>query len=992
MQHARQAAIPGWDSSQRLIDIAWPGQGDHPALWPCSVHYRDELNHPFLLDATCLCGTDSIDPGKLLGREVAFGIDLGAERRRWLSGIVTAAVKRGDAGGYAAIDLRVESALSLLDRRRTCRVFQDQSVPEIVGLILDEHRQRNPSIAASFSHASELQHTYPPRSYCLQFNESDRAFIDRLLAEEGITYFFTFDRTNDVCTHQLVLVDASPHPDQVPRTLYYRTHDKGAGQPDEWLSRWESRDQLEAASVSLSSHDYQVAKRQQGLDQNAQGLGEHYRQSTPTLTDYEALAPYYADHDRDLDAYARLRMLAREQRASTFSGEARTADLCIGRSILLEDHPAHRGESTRQRTFILTGTDLRLRNNAPEAWQSPAPLPSPAWHSGGSLAEPNMVDAPGLLLRFQAVRRDVRLVPAYAGAHDRPTAAGLQTATVVGPPGEEVFTDTLGRIRIQFHWQRPEEHPRGTADGNERSSTWVRVAMPSVGDGFGHQFIPRIGQEVLVASLHNDIDRPVVVASLYNGQHAPPAFSGRRGLPGNHALSGIQSREHRGHGYSELVMDDTPGHVRARLASSPSASALNLGKLSTERVDGQAQVRGEGAELRTDAALALRAAHGILITSYARELARGAQLDRQELLALLDECVDLFRGLGSTAARRGASPSDDAGMTRLQQALNAWPDEDAGDGLPVVAIAGEAGVVVTTPHSQLHYAGGNHDVVASDEVQSVSGGMTRLQAGNGLSLYAQDGGIQAIANRGKVLVQAQEADLALDAQRSLHASASQGEILLTAPSIRLVADDGSYLRIGNGIEIGTQGDVKVHGATHDWLGPKSDTAVAPTFGREPAKRQFRFHYEGDIDAVANGISYQLALADGSSVEGISSAAGASELLERDDMQRVLASIRPDLADASGGTPFKAAAGDEPTKEAYDLSFLLKDKTTGEPLKGVRYRIQLDSGDVVVGTTDSEGLTRPIQSPSPQIATLQAPYDDPCTTDAHSHGGSDACGC
>lgn len=895
MQRLHHPAWDGPDSKHRLIDLEWPGADDAPPLWPHGLRYRDELNHPFELAATCFCNAEGIDLKLLLGRHVAFGVDTGAGKRRWLSGIITEAAKGDGTGSFATIDLKVESALSLLDRRRTCRIFQDQSVPQIIAAVLEEHRQRNPTIAAAFSYVSALQRDYPPRSYCIQFNESDQAFIDRLLAEEGITYYFTFDQQQGVIAHQLVLTETALHLEQLPHALHFRTQADAVGQQEQWLTSWAAQSRLGGSRVSLSSHDYQPATRLQGQDENAQEHGEHGRQAATSLTDYQALAPYYADHERELGTYARRRMQAEEQQARTFHGRGRLRSLATGQSILLEDHPAHAGESEQQRTFVVTGIELQLRNSTPEAWQLPPSLLEQADQCGSGDAA---ADADDIQLRFSAVQRDVPLVPRYVGRFDRPTANGPQTATVVGPAGEEVFTDPLGRIRIQFHWQRPDEHPAGTAAGNERSSTWVRVAMPSSGEGFGHQFVPRIGQEVLVAFLHNDIDRPVVVATLYNGRHATPGFSGRRGLPGNAALSGIQSREHHGQGHSELLMDDTPGQVRARLASTPFASELNLGTLTTPRVDGEAQPRGEGAELRTDAALALRAAHGILITSYARELARGGQLDRQELLALLDDCTELFRGLGQTATNRGAKQSDGEGVSQLQAALNAWPEAEDEAGEPVVAIAGEAGIISATPQSQLHYAGRNHDIVATDDVQSASGGTTLLQAGGGMSLYAQDGGIQAIANRGNVLVQAQDADVALNAQKFLHASATEGEVLVTAPTIRLVADDGSYIRIGNGIEIGTQGDVKVHAAKHDWLGPKTDSVAIPAFGRDPAARQHRFHYEGDVNSVVNNLAYRLVLEDGGVVEGTTDTDGQGERVERETMQKVTVEV-PNSAEDVG---------------------------------------------------------------------------------------------
>jgi type VI secretion system secreted protein VgrG len=611
------------------------------------------------------------------------------------------------------------------------------------------------------------------------------------------------------------------------------------------------------------------------------------------LNDYQALAPYYADHDRELSAYARLRMQAEEMKAATFFGAGPPSDLPIASRFVLIDGPPHDGESSP--TFITTSTHLELRNNLPEAMVATS---APE----GDAAEDAFAASYGNYLQFTAVAAGVPLVPSYADLLDRPTVNGTQTATVVGPEGEEVFTDALGRIRIRFHWQEADLHPSDTPDASERSSTWVRVAWPGAGDGFGHQFLPRIGQEVLVTFLHGDIDRPVVVGALHNGRHAPPRFSGQHGLPGNHAISGIHSREHGGEAYSELLMDNTPDEVRVRLAASPFASELNLGHLNTPRVDGQAQPRGQGAELRTDAGMALRAAQGVLISSYARGLAQGDQLDRQELLALLDDCTELFQGLGETAAQRGASACDDEGMAQLVKDLRNWPEATTpGEGAAVVAVAAEGGLVSATPVSQLHYAGANHDVVATDDVQSTSGGHTRLVAGLGLSLYAQDEHLQLIANHGNVLLQAQSADLQARAENNLLLAAGEGEVVISAPRIRLVADDGSYLRLGGGIELGTDGTAVVHAARHDWLDAKTDSADTVAFARDPASRQLRFHYEGDPQAVAAGVQHTLSLDDGDTVQGMADADGLGESVQRDGMQRVRVQARQNIEDAQGGS-------------------------------------------------------------------------------------------
>ncbi|RMR15080.1 type VI secretion system Vgr family protein, partial [Pseudomonas syringae group genomosp. 3] len=288
----------------------------------------------------------------------------------------------------------------------------------------------------------------------------------------------------------------------------------------------------------------------------------------------------------------------------------------------------------------------------------------------------------------------------------------------------------------------------------------------------------RIGQEVLVTFVAGDIDRPLVTSVVYNNHNLPPRFSKASGLPGNRTLSGIRTQEHKGSGFNELLFDDTPGSLRARMGTTHQATALNLGKLTDPRTDGTAQPRGNGAELRTDAAIALRAAQGMLLTTYARTDAKGSQLDREELLKLLAECGELFKSLGETAAARGGQAVDVKGIEALRQSLDQWPAPDSNSlGDPVLAITAAGGIATATPRSQVHYAGENHDTTAQDNLQLTSGAALHLQAGKGLSAFAQDAGISAIANRGKVLVQAQEDDIALNAQKNLHVSAVEGEVV-----------------------------------------------------------------------------------------------------------------------------------------------------------------------------------------------------------------------
>jgi uncharacterized protein involved in type VI secretion and phage assembly len=255
-------------------------------------------------------------------------------------------------------------------------------------------------------------------------------------------------------------------------------------------------------------------------------------------------------------------------------------------------------------------------------------------------------DATGYANRFTAIRADIPWRPALTDGtglllNPRPTAWGAQTATVVGADGSTaqagtVHTDRLGRIRIRYPWQQ-----------DERNTCWVRVAQMYAGPGYGAQFIPRIGQEVIVKFLDNDIDRPIVTGVLYNGQgqdnaeayaaagdHRPAAQDNKIGIGASPAWHGAAAGEHKHAGYlsgfksvalgadgytrqsNQLVFDDTTGRLRAKFATDTATTQLNLGHLIHQADNYRGSFRGTGWELRTDAYGAIRSGKGILISTY----------------------------------------------------------------------------------------------------------------------------------------------------------------------------------------------------------------------------------------------------------------------------------------------------------------------------------------------------------------------------------------
>ncbi|AKO18958.1 type VI secretion system Vgr family protein [Xanthomonas oryzae] len=881
----------------RILELQFAGQNAprRNLLFPLRLQLTGALSEPFTADVTCLSQSAAIELKTLLGQRAGITIRHHDGERK-VNGVVTAVRQLGADGGFSSYRLRIQPALALLAYRRTCRIFQDVSVPDIVAQIVQEHRASNPPIAASFRLDQQLRQTYAPRSYCTQFDEDDLSFMHRVMAEEGINYTFVFADDQGAPTHTLVLFDDVNDLAQAsPARIGYRRAEDAT--PADSLLAWQGERQVMTSATALVSYDYKPAASSNADDWSVIDQGEEGRAASATLRDYSALSPYYASDSAEYARYAQVRQTWHDQQAKTWYGGATTPGLEVGTYVEIADHPSLAEDSSEQRQFVVTEQFLDITNNLPADMTRQLPsgllgLPSADVSPPPSLAAvPPPPEGAAQYLRFAGVRRGVALVPSRVPSLRRPTASGPQTATVVGKAGEVVDTDEMGRILIQMHWPLAQEHAKGGADYDERSSTRVRYASPSASEGFGHQFIPRVGDEVLIEFLHGDIDRPIAVAVIHNGRRPTAAFSGARGLPGNRTLSGILTREHNGSGANELLFDDTTGQPRARLASTHQASELNLGYLTHPRADGQADPRGQGAELRTDAAAALRAAQGMLLTTYARSQAAGHQLDRAELDALLAQCLELFKGLGDYAAQHGGQAVETGGQDALRQALQGWPSgtERSAAGKPLMAFAASEGMVSATPHSHLSYAGHNIDSVAQQHLQLTSGQSTRVHAGQGIALFAQASGLSAIANQGPVHLQAQADALVANAQTNLQLTANTGEVLLSAPRIRLVAEDGSFLSIGGGgITLGTQGGVELHAASHALLGPSTEQVDRPGFGKDGTDQKFQLHYpshSADTPQLAANQPYSITLDDGRVVQGVSDANGLTDLL-RDEVTRI----------------------------------------------------------------------------------------------------------
>lgn len=817
----------------RNLRLKFPrDDGPSALLLPERLEADEALSQDFEYRVTLLSDDALIEAKSLLGKMVTVEQVRADGSLRFFNGYVFEFGRSGTDGGLAFYSMVLRPWMAFLRVRKNSGPLPGKTIESLTAEILQRYAFRD--YRTKLGSVSDAMLTE-----VMQWQESDWNFLHRWWEERG--WYYHYEHRED--GHTLVLADNSTAADPIDGDVQVGYFTEGGPQDDDAIAKWVSHRQLAPTHYAVSSFDFKSPLRPTLSTTNT--LNE--QGGVPRLEVYEHTGAYGYKDTNAGDSLAKLRLEEIEAGAKHFDAQGDCTRLQPGRYFELSGHFEHDGGAVEERQFLVTEVHHVVLNNY-------------------------LVDgeSPKYQNQASALRKTVPWRPGRGRASAMPRIFGLHTATVVGPSDEEVDCDEYGRVLVQFHWDR-------TGEYDEKSYCRVRVATPMAGEDFGFVAVPRIGQEVIIQFLDGHPDRPLITGLVPNQAHFQPWT-----LPGNKILSGFQSREHFGANRNELLLDDTPGEPRARLATTHHTSELNLGYLTPPRQGGKGQLRGEGAELRTDASAALRAAQGLLLTTYARNQASGHQLDREELMSLLGQCSDLFKALGDYAAQHGGHPVDASGSDELVQALEQWPrDASGGNGKPVIAVAGAEGIASATAQSHVTYAGQNIDNVAQKNLQLTSGQRLSARAGQGVDLFTQAGGLSAIANQGKVLVQSQDSDVVVNAQANVQLTAHTSEIILTAPTIRLVAEDGSFVRIGGGVTIGTSAAFQVHAGSHDMQGPSTDQADRPSFGKDGTDQRFQLHYPGHTESaprVAANQKYRITLDDGRVVEGSTDAEGRTETL------------------------------------------------------------------------------------------------------------------
>lgn len=530
-----------------------------------------------------------IDEHALIGKPVSLAIKLEDGSEVYRHGLVESFTYLGSDGGLHDCQLVFVPWFALLGYREDCRIWMDRSILEVLTEVLDVYPQ------AQGQYRFDMRQDYPALTYITQVNETDANFVQRWCEQEGI-FWYTLHEADQ---HTIVFTDdVNTLPASAPQAI--RFHGQSATESEDSMLQWRQTHSLHSQRTHYASRDY----RQHA---NPLDTGENAVEGSTTLAGLERYRyrGQYAWNTPDYgNRLLRVRMEEQEssgQRVQAVSGVRR---LTAGEWFELTDHPLVEAKDADAREFTVIEVELFAESNLPIAFErrdQPGSLgpkvrafrDSVLGTSQDEGSQPSRSQTYGFFLnRLECQRHD--LPYRNPEQHSRPEI-GMQTAVVVAPSGHEVYTDRLNRIHVRFNWDR-------LSSDEALSSCWLRVMQNKSGADWGAVSIPRAGEEVLVGFMDEHQDRPVVLGQLY-GTHQPQWHS--TGL-----MSGLKSKEIAGSGYNQLVMDDSTGQVRSQLASTESATQLNLGYLIDQQGNSRGSLRGTGFELRTDAYGAIRARHG----------------------------------------------------------------------------------------------------------------------------------------------------------------------------------------------------------------------------------------------------------------------------------------------------------------------------------------------------------------------------------------------
>ncbi|MNM23310.1 Phage-related baseplate assembly protein [compost metagenome] len=460
-----------------------------------SFRGTEGLSRAYNFELLLVCQDSGVELKSMMGQHVVLEIELADASPRYLAGYLTRFASIGSDGGMARYTATLNPWFSMLKNRFDTRIFQGCTVEDVVTQVF--------ALCPAFSrHEFRLSKPLKHYTYITQYRETDFNFVQRLLEEEGMFYYFEHTAEG----HTMIICDDSSTLLPLPEQPQIRYHTASVTETADSITQWSGNRQLQSGKIAVQTFDYRQPSNRLPVAMkslNKQGDVDEFEI-------YDFPGQYTHGTYDEGETLLRLRVEALELKGKNFHGASNCRAMKPGYTFELLQHYDHDQGPAEDRQFLLMSVESEGHNN---------------YLSGHQASYYNT---------FACVRKKIVFRPQLTTP--RPTISGPQTAIIVGPPGEEIFTDELGRVKVQFHWDRKGEH-------NDKSSCWVRVAQAGASGGFGSIQIPRVGDEVVVVFLDGNPDRPLVMGSLYNSQNTPPWS-----LPANKTQSGFLTRSMKGDG------------------------------------------------------------------------------------------------------------------------------------------------------------------------------------------------------------------------------------------------------------------------------------------------------------------------------------------------------------------------------------------------------------------------------------------------------------
>ena len=487
----------------REVAIETPLGGD--VLLLISFTGNEKLGRLFEYKLELASEDHQIKSDSIVGQNVSIRLNLGNSGIRYFNGYVNHFTQLTASGRLARYRATIVPWFWFLTRVADCRIFQEKTVPEIIEQIF---RDRG---FTDFENG--LSGEYRTWEYCVQYRETDFNFVSRLMEQEGIYYFFKHEDGK----HLLVLADSASAHEPYPEfeQLEYHPASKGTT-TEECISDWAVETHLQPCSFALNDFDF---KNPKGDLQARTKVSRGHTAADYEIYDYPG--EYTETSHGEEYTKKRIEELQAQYEVATASSDSR--GICAGFTFSLTDHP----RDDQNDEYLITSANYKIQ--------------------GDDIFTTDAASSDYIFsCSFTAIKnsqpfRSPRTTP-------KPKVSGPQTAIVVGPSGEEIYTDQYGRVKVKFHWDR-------YSKADENSSCWIRVAQVWAGKSWGAIYTPRIGQEIIVEFLEGDPDKPIITGRVYNDQAKPPYDPKKKPT-----MSTLKSNSSKGgEGFNEIRFEDKKG-------------------------------------------------------------------------------------------------------------------------------------------------------------------------------------------------------------------------------------------------------------------------------------------------------------------------------------------------------------------------------------------------------------------------------------------------